>query len=126
MRHPDACRMASPSCRTTVRAGQAIRVGPQVGSGDASLQIDAPNQFLASTELFNNGRIDLMGLATADRSTYQNDMLSIFSGNSLLDTLHLHDSTSNGFVVELPTVTGGSSVNIVAITDPPPGLLIQT
>jgi hypothetical protein len=111
----------------SVGAGQAIRVGPQVGSGGASLQIDAPNQFLASTELFNNGQIDLMGLATADSYTYQNDMLSIFSGGSVIDTLHLHDSTSNGFVVEPPTA--GGSVYIAAITDlnnVPPGLPIHT
>ena len=60
--------------------------------------------------MFNNGQIDLMGLPTADSYTYQNDMLSIFSGSSVIDTLHLHDSTPYGFVAEPPTA--GASVNI--------------
>ncbi len=58
--------------------------------------------------------IDLMGLATADSYSFQNDMLSIFAGNSVIDTLRLHDATTNGFAVQ----KDADSVNIMAITDP--------
>ena len=70
--------------------------------------------------------IDLVGLANAHSYTFKNDMLNIFSGNKIIDTLRLHDSTQYGFVVEPPT-TGGSC-NIVAIADPnnvPAGLPIH-
>ena len=66
-----------------------------------------------------------MGLATADSYTYKNDMLSIYSGKSVIDRLHLTDQTLHGFVVE----KGAGSVNIVAILDPahiPFGLPIQS
>jgi hypothetical protein len=69
--------------------------------------------------------IDLMGLATADSYTYTNDMLSIFSGTSIIDRLRLTDHTQYGFAVEKTT----GSVNAVAISDPtnrPAGLPIHT
>jgi len=57
-----------------------------------------------------------MGLTTADSYSYKNDMLNIFSGNKIIDTLRLHDSTQYGFVVEPPETRG--TVSIVAIADP--------
>jgi hypothetical protein len=68
--------------------------------------------------------IDLIGLATADSYTYRNDMLSIYSGKSAINRLHLTDQTLHGFVVE----KGAGRVNIVAILDPahvPVGLPIH-
>ena len=91
----------------SVGAGQTVLL-----SQPSILQIDHPSQFAGDVNLVG-GEIDLQGLANADSYTYQNDMLSIFSGKSVIDTLKLTDSTPNGFAVEK---TGG--VNIVSITDP--------
>ncbi len=103
----------------SVEPNQSITASGQV-------QIDEPNRFKASitlkappTSSFGipsplPAEIDLMGLATADSYTYKNDMLSIYSGKSVIDRLHLTDQTLHGFVVE----KGAGSVNIVAILDP--------
>lgn len=106
----------------------------QTVSDQGLVQIDRPNAFLAAVTLQTgpvgpNGpampaEIDLMGLATADSYTFVNDSLSIFSGNSVIDTLRLHDATLSGFTVQ----KGASSVNIIAITDPtnvPAGLPVH-
>ena len=70
-------------------------------------------------------QIDLNGLLqAADGYSFKNDMLKIFSGKSVIDTLRLHDSTQYSFAVEKTA----SSFNIVAITDPsnrPVGLPIH-
>jgi hypothetical protein len=58
--------------------------------------------------------IDLQGLANADSYTFKNDMLSISSGNAVIDRLHLTDRTAHGFLIEKAT----GSLNIIAITDP--------
>jgi hypothetical protein len=101
----------------------AASVGPnQSIENSGVVQIDHPDRFAAHVTLMSDpapgsaspAEIDLMGLATADSYSYRNDMLSIFSGNSVIDRLRLHDSTPHGFVVEKTT----GSVNIVAITDP--------
>src|SRR5262249_51389600 len=104
--------------------------GGQVHTGGGFLQIDRPDQFLGSVSIsytpeLSQGTpmVDLVGLAQADSYTYQKDLglLSIFSGNSIIDTLHLTDNTPNSFVVQ---ETAGS-VFITAIGDPlnpPPGL----
>jgi hypothetical protein len=113
----------------SVGANQSITASGQV-------QIDEPNLFRASITLKTPptssfgvpsplpAEIDLMGLATADSYTYKNDMLSIYSGKSAINRLHLSDQTLHGFVVE----KGAGSVNIVAILDPahaPVGLPIH-
>ena len=67
-----------------------------------------------------NGEIDLNGLAKANSYTYQNDMLSIFSGKSVIDTLRL--ASSETFSVE-KTSTGGVSI-YTAAASPPPGTLL--
>jgi hypothetical protein len=97
-------------------------VGSHQSVSDAGLlQIDKPDEFHAAVTLKSApagsslpAEIDLMGLATADSYSYQNDMLRIFSGSQVIDRLRLHDATANGFAVQK---TAGS-VNIVAITDP--------
>jgi hypothetical protein len=96
----------------------ARSVGSHQSIFDGDLvQIDQPNQFAASvTMTAASSEVDLMGLATADGYNYKNDMLNILSGNKIIDTLRLHDSTPNGFTVNLPT-SGSSVVSIVANTD---------
>jgi hypothetical protein len=103
-------------------------VGAQQSVLDGGVvKIDRPDQFSASISLTSaSSAIDLMSLAAADSYTYQNDMLSIWSGNTVIDKLRLHDNTPHGFVVEAPTT--GRSVN-VAISDPnhvPGGLPVHT
>ena len=107
---------------SSVGAGQSIAVA---NNAELSLlQIDRPDLFQATVTLdpgSGTREIDLMGLATADSYAYQNDMLSIYSGNQVIDTLRLIDANPYGFAVE----NSGSSVNIVAINDPthPPASL---
>jgi hypothetical protein len=110
----------------------AKSVGPHqaVFIDDGLMQIDQPHQFDATVTISSGGpflAIDLIGLVMADSYTYKNDMLNIYSGNQIIDTLRLHDSTQYGFVVEPPTA--GGSVSISAITDPtnpPVGLPVHT
>jgi hypothetical protein len=109
----------------SVDTDQDVRVGANGAGG--LLQIDQPTLFHGLTELFNSGAINLMSLATADSYAYSNDILSLYAGNTLIDTLNLHDSTTYGFVVEPPTA--GGSISIMAITDPnnvPVGLPLHT
>jgi hypothetical protein len=94
----------------------------------ALVQIDKPNEFAASITLADFGpgitlpEIDLEGLAKADSYTFKNDMLRLFSGHKVIDTLRLTDQTQFGFAVEKTA----SSVNIVGIdpTHPATGTLL--
>jgi hypothetical protein len=89
-------------------------VGPNQNvdiSGLGHVTVDDPAQFHALTNL-SGGEIDLMGLATTDSFTYENDMLSIFGGSRLIDALRLTNQAQYGFDV----VKTASSVNIVALT----------
>ena len=113
---------ADISGTATVRVfdGGVLEVGGAVGSGQgvilngaSALRVDHPTKFAGQVNLIG-GQIDLEGLAKADSYTFQNDMLSIFSAGKMIDTLHLTDSTLNGFVVQQ---TAGS-VNVVGIIDP--------
>jgi hypothetical protein len=75
------------------------------------VQIDSPKQFHASVTMTSaSSQVDLMGLAKADSYTFKNDMLKIFSGNNVIDTLRLTNQTPYGFDV----VGTASSVNVVA------------
>jgi hypothetical protein len=105
-----------------------MEFGASVGSNQSVTDsgliiIDKPDQFSAKVTFLTSqatpllpfpAEIDLIGLATADSYTYRNDMLSIYSGKSVIDRLRLTDDTPYGFAVEK---TAGS-VNIVAISDP--------
>jgi hypothetical protein len=102
---------------SSVGPAQSVSVGNDLPGLSTVLKIDLPREFLGSTTLNSSGEIDLMGLATADSYTYDNDMLlRIYSGSSIIETLPMTNITAFGFVVEPPTPTG--SVNIVAIADP--------
>jgi hypothetical protein len=75
----------------------SLEVGKVVGAGQSFvlsdsnevLRIDQPKQFAGIVELKGADRIDLMNLAKDDSYTYQNDMLTIYSGNKVIDTLRL-------------------------------------
>lgn len=95
----------------SVGADQVVRVSANTEGG--LLRVDQPTQFLGQTELFDRGEIDLEGLANASSYTFQNDLLSIYAGNTVIDTLRLHDSTTYGFEVEQAT----SGVNVIAYAD---------
>lgn len=113
----------------TVGAGQDIHIlGLGFGIGGI-VQVNQPLSFSASvtlqstsTPVFGAGspEIDLIGLAHADSYSFQHDMLSIFSGNSVIDTLHMHDGTLYGFVVQ-QTSAGVSVIGIDDPANPPPG-----
>jgi hypothetical protein len=104
-------------------SGQTIAVeSTAAGYGGGKLVLDHARQFAGEVIL---GRadavpmraapeIDLLALgAVADSYSFKNDMLSIFAGHKVIDTLRLHDSTQFGFEVE--KTTGG--VSILAYTD---------
>ena len=111
----------------SVGADQSVSMA---GDPFSHVVIDHPNEFHGSITLGDGSivageSIDLMGLATADSYTFKNDMLSIFAGKTVIDTLRLTDATPNGFVVE----KASGSVNIVSIVDParpPAGLPIHS
>jgi len=104
-------------------------VGPnQSVKTSGHLAIDQPGQFKAGVTLLGGpARIDLAGLAAADSYSFKNDLLNIWSHNTIIDTLRLTDQTQHGFVVEAPTASG--SVTIAGIYDPtnvPAGLPIHS
>jgi len=87
-------------------------------------------EFLGSVTLYHSSgpmtaTINLEGLANADSYTFANDMLSIFSGKSVIDTLRLHDSTQFGFAVN-KVPDGVSVVTNVDQTNPVGGLPVHT
>jgi hypothetical protein len=93
-------------------------VGPQQTVEDSGhLTIDQPQSFAGKVDLnSSSSEIDLKGLANAGSYSFKNDMLSIWSGNRIIDTLRMHDGSPNGFVVEPDTAAG--SLKIAAISDP--------
>jgi hypothetical protein len=108
-----------------VGSGQTVTMSDPAHNGNSGLllQLDKPTTFQGSVTLVQ-GTIDLIGLATADSYTFKNDMLSIFSGKSIIDTLRLHDATPYGFAVE-KTATSVSVVSIADRLHPPFGLPIH-
>jgi hypothetical protein len=92
------------------------------------VQIDKLKEFAASITLADSAsgnppaEIDLEGLAGADSYSFKDDMLKIFSGNKVIDTLRLTDQTQYGFAVEQTA----ASLNIVGIdpTHPATGTVL--
>jgi hypothetical protein len=101
-------------------------VGPgisaQVDAGQTSLlTIDMPTAFKGTAILGQtNGpsitgeTIRLMDLQAADSYGYKNDILSIYSGNAVIDRLRLHNETPFGFGLQRTA----TSIDIVALADP--------
>ena len=73
-----------------VSSGQTIDVSGDPGRVLAShVRVDQPGAFQGAVNLNIFGELDLQGLANADSYTSQNDMLSIYSGGTVLDTVRL-------------------------------------
>lgn len=67
-------------------------------TGDGQLTIDQPGKFLGAVD-FTNGDIDLNGLAKADSYSFKNDMLTIWSGGTAIDRLHMTADSTSAFTV---------------------------
>ncbi len=74
----------------SVSRGQTVDVTGDPGRGLVShVRVDQPDEFGGAIGLGVFGEVDLQGLANADSYTYQNDMLSIYSGGCVIDTVRL-------------------------------------
>ena len=78
-----------------VGSGQNVTItgGQYPVDGHSTVQVDDPSAYQASTTL-GFGEMILQGV-TADSYTYQNDMLSLYNGSTVVDTLNLALQTSN-------------------------------
>lgn len=99
----------------SVAAGARLEFMKPVGAqqsvtNQGTLAIDA--QFSGAVAL-QAGEIDLAGLASADGYAFKADMLRVYAGGQLIDTLRLSDQTPFGFEVE-KTAAG---IGIVAYAD---------
>jgi hypothetical protein len=86
----------------------------------ARLQLDDPTQFQGTVTVVGAGlgaRIDLENLAKADSYSYSNDILSIYSGSTVIDTLQLVNAPPSAFRFEKL----GSAVVLSSIHSPDPG-----
>jgi hypothetical protein len=98
---------------------QTVSVSNTKVFGSGRLIIDKPNEFHGAVDLTyipspgaSTPQIDLLGLTKADSYSYHNDMLSIWAGKSVIDTLRLATSTPYGFTVQLTKV----GVSVIADT----------
>lgn len=109
----------------SVSSGQGVTLSGNTSQGVVSgLQIDQPREFHASVAMQPMSDIDLVGLAKADSFTFENDMLSIFAGNRLIDRLRLtNDGTVLGQSHDLVVSKSGSDVWVTqsGLTSPPIG-----
>jgi hypothetical protein len=117
---------------TEVIEGAVLTIGGSVGSGQvisvdaiadtdlplpAFLTIEHPKGFAGLVQL-GKGEIDLNGLAKADSYTFNNDLLSIYNGKTVIDTLRLaQESLGNGFL-QLDVVKTHSGVAIFTAINP--------
>jgi hypothetical protein len=113
--------------KASVARGQSVTLadnGPGIEAPPAKVSIDDPAQFRGSIDL-RSGEIDLAGLSQADSYRFNNDMLSIFAGNKVIESLRLHDASQFGFVAE-KTAAGVSVVSITDPSQPPLGLPLHS
>ena len=101
---------------SSVGPSQSVQLIGYAGQSNGLLQVDDPKAFRGSVTLAPGlpsdiKQIDLMGLAQADSFSYTNDLLNIWSGNTIIDTLRLTDRTQYGFAV----VKTSGSVNVVTL-----------
>ena len=84
----------------SVSRGQSVSVSGDPGRGLAgTVQIDRPREFHGAVTMQPKAEVDLVGLAKADSYTFENDMLTIFNGNHVIDRLRL---TNNGAFIGQP------------------------
>jgi hypothetical protein len=102
-------------------AGQTITVDSTAGSGGGKLVLDHARQFAGEVVLGvaqpirAAPEIDILGLgAAADSYSFTNDMLSLYKGNTVLDTMHLHNTDPNGFLL-LGTTAGGGGATLFGL-----------
>jgi hypothetical protein len=83
------------------------------------ITIDHPKEYHASTSIGTGGELDLVGLAHADSYSYQNDMLRIYAGDTVIDRMKLQLGYGAGSFAVTQAVDG---VHIygVAVGDGPP------
>ena len=89
-------------------------------TSEGTIAIDDPARFLGSVTL-QAGEIDLAGLANADGCSFQADMLRIYAGTQVVDTLRLTDQTPYGFEVE-KTASGVGVVAYAGASRTPVGM----
>jgi hypothetical protein len=93
----------------------AVGANQSVSDGGEILIAKATEFRAAMTLTSAHSIVDLQGIASADSYSFANDLLSIYSGNSVIDRMRLTDQTPYGFDV---TKTAAGDVNIVALNTP--------
>ena len=74
----------------SVSQGQEVQVRGDPARGVIShVTIDHPDEFKGAVSVGAYGEVDLKGLASADSYQLKNDILSVFSGGHVIDTLRL-------------------------------------
>lgn len=74
--------------------GRSVGPGQTVAVGlNGTLHLDDPAQFAGSVSL-QGGFVDLAKMAAADSYSYSSGVLSIFAGNTVIDTLKLINATT--------------------------------
>lgn len=96
----------------SVGAGQTLHLADQSGV----VQIDHPQEFHAAVvadglpSSISQASVSLHGLATADSYTYKNDLLKLYSGNKVIDTMSLRGAVTASTIGLEKTSTGISVV----------------
>jgi len=87
---------------------------PARGTGNVKLLIDQPQDFHAAVTLYD-GTITLKNL-TADSYSYDSNALTLYKGGAAVDTLRLHNTTTNGLpgaqVAPLFVTQNGSDIDV--------------
>ncbi|HTI80837.1 MAG TPA: hypothetical protein VL614_10365 [Acetobacteraceae bacterium] len=92
----------------SVSAGQTVHLADLFGA----VQIDHPQRFHAKVvadglpNTASQARVNLLGLATADSYTYKNDLLKLYSGNKVIDTMSLSGAVTAATIGVEKTSTG--------------------
>jgi hypothetical protein len=97
----------------SVGAGQTVVVGP-----NGTLHLDDPARFAGSVSL-QGGFVDLVNMAAADSYNYSNGVLSIFAGDTVIDTLKLINATT----AQIDVTKAGTILTAYQATTPGVGAL---
>jgi hypothetical protein len=114
--------------KSSVGAGLSVFVtsdaAAAAGGNFSTLTIDHPKAYHADTSIGMGAEIDLVGLAHADSYSLNNDLLKIYSGDTVIDTMRLSDANlgSETFAV-VQAADGVHLLTLEPLTPPPSGLL---